>query len=87
MQVAMKSSAPPFFNHFSLSLNRRKPVVIRATTKKLNISLDSLHIRMSIYYILEFQPRLVRMRKWQKQSDRNRLTLLQRGECNAYCYG
>ena len=48
---------------------------------------DSLHIRMSIYYILEFQPRLVRMRKWQKQSDRNRLTLLQRGECNAYCYG
>ena len=31
----MKTSAPPFFNHFTLSLNRKKPAVTRAMRKKL----------------------------------------------------
>ena len=31
----MKTSAPPFFNHFTLSLNRKKPAVMRAMRKKL----------------------------------------------------
>ena len=33
--MTMKTSAPPFFNHFSLSLNRKKRVVTRAKRKKL----------------------------------------------------
>ena len=31
--------------------------------------------------------RLVQMQTLQKRSERNRLSLLQRGECNAYCLG
>ena len=37
MQVTMKAFAPLFLNHFSLILNRKKLVVIRAMRKKLNI--------------------------------------------------
>ena len=40
-------SAPPFFNHFSLSLNRKKCAVMRAIRTKLNIvTLYLLHIRI-----------------------------------------
>ena len=49
IQVTMKTFAPPFFNHFSLSLNRKKCVVIRAMRKKLNI----FTLQLSIYYVLE----------------------------------
>ena len=35
IQVAMKAFIPPFFNHFSLSLNRKKRVMMRAMRKKL----------------------------------------------------
>ena len=34
MQVTMKTFAPPFFNYFSLSLNRKKRVVMRAIEKE-----------------------------------------------------
>ena len=37
IQMKMKTFAPPFFIHFSLSLNNKKQVVMRATIKKLNI--------------------------------------------------
>ena len=37
IQVTMKTFAPPFFNNFSLSLNRKKRVLMKATRKKLNI--------------------------------------------------
>ena len=37
VQVTMNTFAPPFFNHFSLSLNRNKRVEMRAMRKKLNI--------------------------------------------------
>ena len=37
IEVAMKTFAPPFFNNFSLNLNRKKRVVMRAMRKKLNI--------------------------------------------------
>ena len=48
--VAIKSFASTFFNdHFSLSLNRKKRVVMRAIRKKLNI----LTFQMTIHYILE----------------------------------
>ena len=35
IQAAMKTFAPPFVNHFSLSLKRKKDVVMRAMRKKL----------------------------------------------------
>ena len=34
IQVKMKIFAPRFFNHFSLSLNEKKHVVMRAVRKK-----------------------------------------------------
>ena len=34
MQVAMKAFGPPFFNHFNLSVNRKKCLVMRAMRKK-----------------------------------------------------
>ena len=37
IQVTMKTFVPLFFNHFSLSRNRKKRVVMRAMRKKLNI--------------------------------------------------
>ena len=49
IQVAMKAFAPPFFNHFSLSLNRKKHVVMRALRKTKHIhasALDLLHNRI-----------------------------------------
>ena len=52
IQVAMKTFVPPFFDHFSLSLSRKKRVVMmRAMRKKLNIAIyasatDLLHIRI-----------------------------------------
>ena len=42
-------SAPPFFNHFSLSLNRQKRAVMRAIRKKLGI----VTLQLPTYYILE----------------------------------
>ena len=47
----MKTFTPPFFNHFSLSLNRKKPVAMRAMRENLNIhasAADLLHIRIGI---------------------------------------
>ena len=49
IHVARNSFAPSFFNHFSLSLKRKKRVVMRATRKKLNI----FTLQLSIYYKLE----------------------------------
>ena len=49
MQVKIKSFAPPFFSHFSLSLNRKKRVVLRAMGKKPNV----FTLQLPIYYILE----------------------------------
>ena len=49
IQVTMKTFAPPFFNHFSLSLNRKKRVVMRVMRKKLNI----FTLQLTIYCILE----------------------------------
>ena len=39
IQVTLKSFAPPFFNYFSLSINRKKlkVMLMRAIRKKLNI--------------------------------------------------
>ena len=45
----VKSFAPPLFNHFSLSLNREKFVVMKAMKKKLN----KFTLHLWIYYILE----------------------------------
>ena len=41
--------APPFFNYFSLSLNIKKHVGMRAIRKKLNL----FTLQLLIYYILE----------------------------------
>ena len=50
IHVAIKSFAPTFFNdHFSLILNRKKRVVMRAMRKKLTI----LTFQLTIHYILE----------------------------------
>ena len=38
IQAKMKTFTPPFFNHFSLSLNRNKHVIMRAMRKKLQKS-------------------------------------------------
>ena len=82
LHVTVKSFAPPFFNHFSLSLNRKKHVVKRAMRKKLNI------FTLQIYYIMYYNRKspLVQMRTLLKRSERNRLSLLQRGGCNIYCF-
>ena len=37
IEVAMKTFAPLFLNNFSLNLNRKKHLVMRAMRKKLNI--------------------------------------------------
>ena len=47
--VTIKSFVPSFFNHFSLSLNRKKRVVMRTMRKKLNI----FRLQLPIYYILD----------------------------------
>ena len=49
IQLTMKTFAPAFFNHFSLSLSRKKRVVMRAMKKKLNIFM----LQLLAYYILE----------------------------------
>ena len=49
IQVAMKTFAPPFFKHLSLSVNRKNRVVAKAMRKKLNI----FTLQLLIYYILE----------------------------------
>ena len=49
IQVTVKTFTPPFLNHFSLSLNRKRHVVMRNMKKKLNI----LMLQLPIYYILE----------------------------------
>ena len=49
IQVAMNTFSPPFFSHFSLILNRKKCVVMRAMRKKLNI----FTLQLPTYYILE----------------------------------
>ena len=48
-QVTMKTFAPSFFNHYNLSLKRKKHVVMKAMRKKLNI----FTLQLPIYYILE----------------------------------
>ena len=49
IQVTMKTFATPFFNHFSLSLSRKKYVVMRTMRKKLSIFM----LQLPIYYMLE----------------------------------
>ena len=49
MHVTIKYFVPPFFNHFSLNLNRKKRVAMRAKKKKLNI----FTLQLPSYYILE----------------------------------
>ena len=36
IQATIKTFIPPFFKHFSLSLNRKKWLIMRAMRKKLN---------------------------------------------------
>ena len=47
--VTIKSFAPTFFNYFSLNLNRKKCLVMRAIGNKLNI----FSLQLPIYHILE----------------------------------
>ena len=47
--MIIKSFAPPYFKHFSLSLNREKHVVMRVMGKKPNI----FTLQLPIYYILK----------------------------------
>ena len=49
IHVTMKSFAPPFVNQFSLSLNRKKHVIMRGMRKKLDI----FTLQLLIYYMLE----------------------------------
>ena len=49
IQVTVKNIAQPFFNHFSLSLSRKKRVLMRAMKRELNV----FTLQLSIYYILE----------------------------------
>ena len=49
IQVTIKAFTPPFFNHISLSLNRKKLVLMRAMRKKLNL----FTLQLLIYNILE----------------------------------
>ena len=49
IHVSIKCFAPPFFNHFSLHLNRKKCAVMRAIKTKLII----FTLQLLIYYILE----------------------------------
>ena len=51
IHVTMKTFATSLSNHFSLSLNRKKRVVIRAMRKKLNI----FTLQLPIYYMLEYK--------------------------------
>ena len=47
--MTMKSFAPPFFNHFSLSINKKK------ACSNENYDKETKHftLKLSIYYILE----------------------------------
>ena len=49
IQVTMKTFATPFFNHFSLSLSRKKYVAMRTMRKKLSMFM----LQLPIYYMLE----------------------------------
>ena len=49
IHMTMKTFAPPFFNHFSLSLNKKKRVVMRTRRKNVNIFM----LQLLIYCILE----------------------------------
>ena len=53
---------------------------IKAMMKKLNICFSCRFITYQ-----DRKSRLVQMRTLQKRSERNRFSLLQRGECNGYC--
>ena len=71
IQVTLKTFAPTFFSHFSLSLNRKKRVVMRAMRKKLNM----LTLHLSIYCVLEKE--IGANADTVKRSEGNRLSLLQ----------
>ena len=49
IEVIMKTFAPLFSNHFSLTLNRKTRVVMRTMRKKLH----NFKLQLLIYYILE----------------------------------
>ena len=85
IHIATRTFALPFFNHFSLSLNRKKCVVMGAMRKKLNEHIYTPSNRFITYQNRKSQ--LVQMQTLQKRSERNRLSLLKRGGCNAYCLG
>ena len=80
IQVTMKTFASPFFNHFSLSLNRKKCEGMRTMRKKLNIFM----LQLSTYYIGEKE--IGANADIPKRSQRNSLPLLQQGGCNPYCF-
>ena len=50
IRLTIKTFAPTHFNHFSLTLNRIKRVVMKAMRKKLNI----FTLQLPIYYILDW---------------------------------
>ena len=80
IQVTMKTFAPLFFNHFSLNLNRKKRVVMRTIRNKLNI----FTLQLPIYYILEKE---ISTGANAEVPKTKRLSFLQRGGCNVYCFG
>ena len=53
IQGAMKTLTPPFFNHFSLSLNRKKRTMTmrawRAMRKKLQNSRSQIFFRIGVH--------------------------------------
>ena len=51
IQVTKKTFFPPFFDHFSLRLSRKKRVIMRAMRKKLSL----FTLQLPIYYILELE--------------------------------
>ena len=49
IQVTMKTSVPPFFNHFSFGLNRKKLCGNESQEEETK----HIHVRLPVYYILE----------------------------------
>ena len=78
IQMTVKSFAPPFFNHFSLSMNKKTGVVMRTMTKKLK---TFSHLSCQFITYQNRKSRQVQMPTLQKRSEIHILYLLQRGEC------
>ena len=74
IQVKMRTFAPPFFDRFCLSLNRKKLAVMRDMTKKLDI----LTLQLPIYYILyqNRKSRLAQMPTLQKAKQEKQIVFV-----------